>query len=171
VGRPNQLNTMLQAEKNRLRSSSVEVKSSVNRSIAFPKAELKDLDTQIHEFMNSQEELGTQEKLLRTAKSVGTVTAATLVADLPELGQLDRKQVTALVSVAPTNKDSGKKRGYRKTKGGRPEVRNVLYISSLNGIKHNPVIQPHYEQFVKRGRSRKWLLLPVSGRCSPSSTP
>ena len=155
VGRRKQLNDMLQAEKNRLRSSSVEVKSCVKRSIAFLKAELKDLEAQIHEFMNSHEELGEQEKLLRTAKSVGPVTAATLLADLPELGQLDRKQVAALVGVAPMNKDSGKKRGYRKTKGGRPDVRNVLYMSTLNGIQHNPVIQAQYAQLVKRGKEKK----------------
>jgi transposase len=155
VGRRNQLNTMLQAEKNRLRSSSAEVKSSVNRSIAFLKTELKDLDAQIQVFLKEQEDLDKQERLLRTAKSVGPVTAATLLADLPELGQLDRKQVAALVGVAPMNKDSGRKRGYRKTKGGRPDVRNVLYMSTLNGIQHNPIIQAQYEQLVKRGKEKK----------------
>ena len=155
VGRRKQLNDMLQAEKNRLRSSSVEVKSSVNRSITFLKAELKELEAKIYEFLHTHEELGEQEKLLRTTKSVGPVTAATLLADLPELGQLDRKQVAALVGVAPMNKDSGKKRGYRKTKGGRPDVRNVLYMSTLNGIQHNPVIQAQYEQLVKRGKEKK----------------
>lgn len=155
VGRRNQLNDMLQAEKNRLRSSAVEVKSSVNRNIAFLKTELKDLEAQIQAFLKAHEDLGEQEKLLRTTKSVGPVTAATLLADLPELGQLDRKQVAALVGVAPMNKDSGKKRGYRKTKGGRPDVRNVLYMSTLNGIQHNPVIQAQYEQLVNRGKQKK----------------
>ena len=155
VGRRNQLNDMLQAEKNRLRSSAVEVKSSVNRNIAFLKTELKDLETQIQAFLKAHEDLGEQEKLLRTTKSVGPVSAATLLADLPELGQLDRKQVAALVGVAPMNKDSGKKRGYRKTKGGRPDVRNVLYMSTLNGIQHNPIIQAQYEQLVKRGKEKK----------------
>lgn len=155
VGRRNQLNDMLQAEKNRLRSSAVEVKSSVNRNIAFLKTELKDLEAQIQAFLKAHEDLGEQEKLLRTTKSVGPVTAATRLADLPELGQLDRKQVAALVGVAPMNKDSGKKRGYRKTKGGRPDVRNVLYMSTLNGIQHNPVIQAQYEQLVNRGKQKK----------------
>lgn len=155
VGRRSQLNAMLQAEKNRLRSSSVEVKRSLKRIIAFLKTELKELEAQIHEFMNTHEELGKQEKLLRTAKSVGPVTAVTLLADLPELGELDRKQIAALAGVAPMNKDSGKKRGYRKTKGGRPDVRNVLYMSTLNGIQHNPVIRAHYEQLVKRGKEKK----------------
>jgi transposase len=155
VGRRNQLMDMLQAEKNRLRTSSPEMKSSLDRSIAFLKTELKDLDVQIQVCMHTYEELGEQEKLLRTAKSVGPVTAATLLADLPELGQLDRKQIAALVGVAPMNKDSGKKRGYRKTKGGRPDVRNVLYMSTLNGIQHNSVIQTQYDQLVKRGKEKK----------------
>lgn len=155
VGRRNQLNDMLQAEKNRLRTTSVEVKSSVKRILAILETELKELEAQIQAFLKEHEDFDKQEKLLRTAKSVGPVTAATLLADLPELGQLDRKQIAALVGVAPMNKDSGKKRGYRKTKGGRPDVRNVLYMSTLNGIQHNPVIQTHYEQLVKRGKEKK----------------
>jgi transposase len=155
VGRRKQLNEMLQAEKNRLRTTAAEVKSSVQRSIAFLRAELKDLEAQIHAFMSAYEEFGEQEKLLCTAKSVGPVTAATLLADLPELGQLDRKQIAALVGVAPMNRDSGRKRGYRKTKGGRPDVRNVLYMSTLNGIQHNPILKPQYEQLVKRGKEKK----------------
>jgi transposase len=155
VARRNQLNAMLQAEKNRLRTSSVEVKSSVKKMIAFLKAELKELEAQIHEFMKDHEDFGGQEKLLRTTKSVGPVTAATLLADLPELGELDRKQIAALVGVAPMNRDSGKKRGYRKTKGGRPDVRRTLYMATLTGIRYNPVLKPKYEQFVKRGKEKK----------------
>lgn len=155
VGRRKQLNDMRQAEKNRLRSTPVEMKASVKRVIAFLQAELKELEAQIHKFMKEHEEFSQQEKLLRTAKSVGPVTAATLLADLPELGQLDRKRIAALVGVAPMNQDSGKKHGYRKTKGGRADVRNVLYMSTLNGIQHNPLIQAQYEQLVKRGKEKK----------------
>jgi transposase len=155
VGRRKQLNDMLQAEKNRLRTSSVEAKNSLKRIIACLKVEMKELEAQIQQFMKAHEEFGEQEKLLRTAKSVGAVTAATLLADLPELGTLDRKQVAALVGVAPMNRDSGRKRGYRKTKGGRPDVRNVLYMSTLNGIRYNPILKPQYEQLVKRGKEKK----------------
>ena len=87
---------------------------------------MKELEAEIRQVMKAHEKLGEQEKLLRTAKSIGPVTAATLLADLPELGQLDRQEIAALVGVAPMNKDSGKKRGYRKTKGGRPDVRRAL---------------------------------------------
>ena len=83
MGRRNQLNDMLQAEKNHLRSSAVEVKSSVNRSIAFLKTELKDLEAQIQAFLKAHEDLGEREKLLCTTKSVGPVTATTLLACQP----------------------------------------------------------------------------------------
>ena len=83
------------------------------------------------------------------------MTAATLLTDLPELGTLDRKQIAALVGVAPMNHDSGKKRGYRKTKGGRPDVRCALYMATLTGIRYNPVLKPQYEQLVKRGKEKK----------------
>lgn len=148
VGRRKQLNDMLQAEKNRLQTTSVEVKASVERIITCLKAE-------IHQFMKAHEEFGEQEKLLRSAKSIGPVTAATLLADLPELGSLDRKQIAALVGVAPMNFDSGKKRGYRKTKGGRPDVRRALYMAALTGIRYNPALKPQYDQLVKRGKEKK----------------
>ena len=127
----------------------------MKRVITCLKAEMKELEAEIDQFMKAHEEFGEQEKLLRTAKSIGPVTAATLLADLPELGTLDRKQIAALVGVAPMNKDSGKKRGYRKTKGGRPDVRRALYMATLTGIRYNPILKPQYEQLVKRGKEKK----------------
>ncbi len=155
VGRRKQLNDMLQAEKNRLRTTSVEMKNSLKRVITCLQAEMKELEGEIHQFMQTHEELGQQEQLLRTARSIGPVTAATLLADLPELGTLDRKRIAALVGVAPMNRDSGRKRGYRKTKGGRPEVRRALYMATLTGIRYNPLLKPQYEQLVKRGKEKK----------------
>jgi transposase len=83
------------------------------------------------------------------------VTAATLPADLPELSKLDRRKIAALAGLTPMNHDSGKKRGYRKTKGGRPEVRSVLYMSALSAIRDNPMIKAQYDQWVKRGKEKK----------------
>lgn len=118
-------------------------------------AEVERLDHEIRKFMEAHADFQVQEKLLRSAKSIGPVTAATLLADLPELGKLDRKQIAALVGVAPMNHDSGKKRGYRKTKGGRAEVRSVLYMSALSAIRYNPMIKAQYEQSLKRGKEKK----------------
>lgn len=99
-----------------------------------------------------------QEELLTSAKGVGRVTAATLLAELPELGKLDNKQIAALVGVAPMNADSGKKRGYRKTKGGRVEVRNVLYMSTLVATRYNPLIKAQYQELQRRGKVKKVAL-------------
>lgn len=146
---------MQKAEKNRLRTAYLEMKSSIQKVIDCLEAEIKNLDAEMHKFMKEHAEFGEQEKLLCSAKSIGPVTAATLLADLPELGKLDRKQIAALVGVAPMNHDSGKKRGYRKTKGGRPEVCSVLYMSALSAIRYTPVSKAQYDQLVKRGKEKK----------------
>jgi transposase len=155
VGRRNQLNALLQAEKNRRRGQTGVVRSSLEKVIACLEAELQQMDQEIQALLQEHSDLQSQENLLRSAKSIGRVTAATLLADLPELGQLDRQEIAALVGVAPINSDTGKKRGYRKTKGGRPAVRRTLYMATLSGIRHNPVLKPHYEQLRKRGKEKK----------------
>jgi len=155
VGRRRQVGELRRAEKSRLRSANAEVKASLKTVLACLDGEVKRLDGEIREFMKDHADFREQEKLLRSAKSVGRVTAATLLADLPELGKLDRKQIAALVGVAPMNYDSGRKRGYRKTKGGRSEVRSVLYMSALSAIRHNPLIRVQYEQLVRRGKEKK----------------
>jgi transposase len=155
MGRRKQLNEMVQAEKNRLRTKDLSLQQSLQRTICYLKKEMKVVDQEIEQFLQDHQAFEEQEKLLRTAKSIGRVTAATLLADLPELGQLDRKEIAALVGVAPMNRDSGKKRGYRKTQGGRPEVRSALYMSTLTGIRYNPILKAQYDQLVKRGKEKK----------------
>ena len=155
LGRRNQLNEMLQAEKNRLRTQDRSLQQSLKHVIGCLRAELKGIDQEIEQFLGAHPALQQQEKLLRSAKSIGRITATTLLADLPELGQLDRKEIAALVGVAPMNRDSGRKRGYRRTQGGRPQVRSALYMSALTGIRYNPLLKAQYEQLVKRGKEKK----------------
>ena len=155
LGRRKQLNEMLQAEKNRQRTQDLSLQQSLKRTLRYLKTELGVIDQEIEQFLQDHQELEEQEKLLRSAKSIGRVTAATLLADLPELGQLDRKEIAALVGVAPMNRDSGRKRGHRKTQGGRPEVRSALYMSALTGIRYNPILKAQYEHLVKRGKEKK----------------
>jgi transposase len=155
VGRRNQVNEMLKAEKNRLRAAHSDIRGSWEVVIACLEGQLQELNEQIRLFLKEHQDFQDQEQLLRTAKSIGPVTAATLLADLPELGQLDRKQIAALVGVAPMNQDSGRKHGYRKTTGGRPNVRRALYMATLTGIRHNPILKPQYDQLVKRGKEKK----------------
>lgn len=155
VGRRNQLKTMLQSEKNRLRMQSGTIRSSLEQVIACLETQLHQMEKEIQALLQQHTDLQVQEKLLRSARSIGPLTAATLLADLPELGQLDRQEIAALVGVAPMNADTGRKRGYRKTKGGRPDVRRALYMATLTGIRYNPILKPQYDQLVKRGKQKK----------------
>ena len=156
--RRKQVEEMLKAEQNRLRITSLSLKSSVEQVIVCLKEQKKCLDKQIQQFVAEQKAWQEQTKILRSAPGVGPVTTATLLAELPELGKMDRKKVAALVGVAPMNYDSGKKRGYRKTKGGRTNVRSVLYMSTLVATRYNPVIQTQYQHLLKRGKEKKVAL-------------
>jgi transposase len=156
--RRKQVEEMLKAEQNRLRTISPVLRVSVERMIAVLKEEKKRLDEQIRELMNEHTAWQEQTEILGSAPGVGPVTTATLLAELPELGKMDRKKIAALVGVAPMNYDSGKKRGYRKTKGGRGEVRSVLYMSTLVATRYNPRIQSQYQQMLKRGKLKKVAL-------------
>jgi transposase len=156
--RRKQLEEMLKAEQNRLRTISPSLRDSVERIIAVLKEEKKTLDEQIQQFLNEQKAWQAQTEILSSAPGVGPVTTATLLAELPELGKMDRQKIAALVGVAPMNYDSGKKRGYRKTKGGRTDVRSVLYMSTLVATRYNPMIQTQYQHLLKRGKLKKVAL-------------
>ena len=96
--------------------------------------------------------------LLQSVPGVGRVCSATALALLPELGQLKRQEIAALVGLAPMNKDSGKKRGRRRIYGGRADVRSVLYMAALSAKKFNPVIRKFYERLIKNGKEKKVAL-------------
>lgn len=156
--RRNQVEEMLKAEQNRLRTISPSLRGSVERMIAHLKEEKKRLDEQIRDLLKEQKAWQEQTEILGSMPGVGMVTTATLLAELPELGKMDRKKIAALVGVAPMNYDSGRKRGYRKTKGGRGDVRSVLYMSTLVATRYNPLIQTQYQQLLKRGKLKKVAL-------------
>ena len=156
--RRRQLEEMLKAEKSRLRTVSPKMRGSVERMIESLKEEIKRLEKDLDQFMKENEDWQAQEQILTSAKGVGRITATTLLAELPELGKLDRKKIAALVGLAPMNADSGKKRGYRKTKGGRMEVRNVLYMSTLVATRYNPLIKAQYQELQRRGKVKKVAL-------------
>jgi transposase len=155
LARRRQLGEMVQAEKNRLRLAYGDVGASIERVIEFLQGEMKQLDEEIRAYLDVNPEWLEQEQLLRSMKAVGPVTAATLLAELPELGKLDGKQIASLVGLAPINQDSGKRSRYRKTGKGRPSVRNVLYMAALTGLRYNPVIKKHYDGLVARGKVKK----------------
>ena len=156
--RRKQVEEMLKAEQNRLRTISPSLRNSVEQVIVCLREQKKCLDEQIQLFLQEQPAWQVQTEILGSAPGVGMVTTATLLAELPELGQMDRRKIAALVGVAPMNYDSGKKRGYRKTKGGRTNVRSVLYMSTLVATRYNPLIRTQYQHLLKRGKEKKVAL-------------
>lgn len=157
--RRRQLEEILKAEQNRLRTISSSLRGSVERIITCLKEEKKLLEAQIQQCVAEQDAWQEQREILKSAPGVGKVTTATLLAELPELGKMDRKKIAALVGVAPMNSDSGRKRGYRKTKGGRGDVRSVLYMATLVATRRNPLIRAQYQQLLKRGKLKKVALI------------
>lgn len=156
--RRRQLVDMLTVEKNRLVTLRPTLKGSVEGHIAWLEEALGQLDEQIHQFIQSTPAWKEKDRLLQSVPGVGKITSGTLLAMLPELGSLDRQQVAALVGVAPLNKDSGRKRGKRRTYGGRADVRSVLYMATLSAKKFNPVIRKFYERLIQHGKEKKVAL-------------
>jgi transposase len=153
--RRGQVIDLLTIEKNHLYSSHPVSKNSVEKIINILQEELDELNHQIEDRIDQFPLFKQKDEILRSAPGVGKVSAAILLSDLPELGLLDRKKIAALVGVAPFNNDSGRYRGKRRIKGGRPAVRKVLYMSTLSATKFNPVIRSYYQHLLSKGKVKK----------------
>jgi transposase len=156
--RRRQVMSMITAEKNRLCSAHDDVAPSLRAHIAWLEDERDDIDKELCDTIRSNPDSAAKEDILCSVPGVGPVLTATLLVDLPELGDLDRKQVAALVGVAPLNRDSGQHRGKRFCWGGRARVRNTLYMAALSASKHNPIIRPFYERLIAAGKPQKVAL-------------
>jgi len=135
------------------------VQPRIKQHIAWLEQELKALDGDLHDSIRNSPLWRAKEELLRSVPGVGPVLTCTLLAELPELGRLNRKQIAALVGVAPLNRDSGKLHGRRTTWGGRASVRVALYMATLAATQHNPVIKAFYERLIAAGKLRKVALV------------
>jgi transposase len=153
--RRRQVIEMLVAEQNRLGLTHAQVRSRLKDHIDWLKEELTSLDDELRQQIQDSPVWREKEQLLRSVPGVGPVTATTVLAELPELGQLNRKKIAALVGVAPFNCDSGQKRGKRAIWGGRTSVRNSLYMATMSATRSNSVIRAHYEQLRKQGKPYK----------------
>lgn len=158
VTRRRQLLEMLVAEQNRLHSVRLSLRGKLEDHIRWLTAALADLDQEIQGIIRQSDLLQGKAELMQSVPGVGPVTSCTLLAELSELGQLDRKKIAALVGVAPFNDDSGHHRGKRRVKGGRSSVRKVLYMAALSATKHNPVLRAFYQAMLKRGKEKKVAL-------------
>ena len=144
TARRHQVMTMLVSEKNRLGTAIGAVSPRIEAHIAWLEQELSDLDKELRQTLRRSPVWREQDDLLRTVPGVGEQVSLTLLANLPEQGTLNSRQIAALVGVAPYNRDSGTLRGKRAVWGGRSRVRAVLYMGALVASRHNPVIRDFY---------------------------
>lgn len=158
LARRRQLVSMQTAERQRLDTALLAVRPHIERHLAWLAQELADLDRTLRERVQASPLWREREDLLRSVPGVGPATAFTLLADLPELGTLDRKAIAALVGVAPLNRDSGTWRGRRGVWGGRARVRSALYMAALVATRHNPVIAAFYQRLCAEGKPKKLAL-------------
>jgi transposase len=157
VLRRRQLVQMLTAERQRLRLSHAAARPSIERVIEFLKAELDGCDAEVAAHVEQHH--GELAAALASVPGVGAASVAVLLAELPELGTIDRRRVAALVGVAPLNRDSGQMRGQRSIWGGRADVRRTLYMATLSAVRFNPVLKAHYEHLLAAGKRKKVALV------------
>ena len=133
------------------------VRPSIEAMILAIRAQLDDVEAQM--VGHVREHFVELDALLRSARGIGPIASATLLATLPELGRLTRREIAALVGVAPIANDSGTTRGRRRVQGGRFETRRVLYMATLTAAKHNPAIRAFYQRLVAAGKLPKVALV------------
>lgn len=147
-------------EKNRLyQAPSSAVRGSIEAHIAWLDARISEVDEDLQKRIQASDLWREKDDLLRSAPGVGPTVSLTLLAGVPELGTLNRQKISKLVGVAPLNRDSGQLRGQRRIWGGRSDVRNVLYMSTLSAIRYNPVIRAFYQRLLARGKVKKVALV------------
>ena len=158
AARRHQVMTMLVSEKNRLSSATIAVRPRIEAHIAWLEQELDDLDEGLRQTLRQSPVWREKDDLLRTVPGVGEQLSLTLLAHLPELGTLDRREIAALVGVAPFNRDSGTLRGKRTVWGGRARVRAALYMGALVASRFNPLIRDFYQRLLAAGKPKKLAL-------------
>lgn len=159
VSRRRQLQEMLTAEKNRLAIAAKQLKPKILAHIEWLKKEIEDVDHDLRQRIEGSPIWRVKDDLLQSIPGVGRVLSTTLIAELPELGELNRRQIAALVGVAPFNRDSGLMKGKRSVWGGRAQVRAVLYMATLVSTRYNPVIRDFYQRLLAKGKAKKVALV------------
>ena len=146
-------------QKHRLKRMPKSVHKPIQNILKSIKKEIGSIDKQLDKLIDSLPEWRQKRDLLLSAKGVGNVLAYTLMSELPELGTLNRKQIAALVGVAPMNRDSGSYEGKRYIRGGRHKVRTVLFVSIMSAIQCHPKLKPMYQRMVADGKPKKVALV------------
>ncbi len=156
IRRRAQIVQMITSEGNRLRQAPPVLRPHIDEHIAWLSDGRGELDRQIKEFVRSSPVWRAKDDLLTSVPGIGRVMSSVLMAELPELGRLNHREIAALVGVVPFNRDSGQFRGQRTTWGGRASVRRVLYMATLVAIRKNPAIKGFYDRLCAGARRRRW---------------
>ena len=151
--------TLSTMQKNRLKRMPKSVHAPIQRVLKAIQKETVWIDKQLDKAISEVPEWQHNVDILMSAHGVGKVLAYTLISELPELGKLNRKQIAALVGIAPMNRDSGSKKGKRYIQGGRHKVRTVLFVSMMSAIQHHPTLKPMYQRLVAAGKPKKVALI------------
>jgi transposase len=161
--RRRQLLEMRAAEQNRLgTATATPVRTSLQKHIAYLTDQLHEVDQELGAVIEASPVWRVKDELLQSIKGVGPAVSRTLLAALPELGTLTRQQIAALVGLAPLNRDSGQRKGQRSIRGGRAEVRSVLYMAALSAARYNPALKAFAERLKTAGKAAKVRLVAVA---------
>jgi transposase len=159
VERRRQLLDLINQENNRLgQTTDQEIRGYIEQSVETLKKQLEAIDQRLAKCVATDTQNARKVEILNSVKGLGAVSISTLLAELPELGQLNRNQIAKLVGVAPMNRDSGQLSGRRRTFGGRSYVRRVLYMATLVATRFNPRIQAFYQHLLSQGKPKKVAL-------------
>jgi transposase len=159
IARRRQITEMIVAERNRLSGASKSVRKRIDAHIRWLETELDRADQDLDQFIRQSPIWQENEDLLRSVPGIGPVISRSLIAELPELGELNRKQIAALVGIAPLNRDSGTLRGHRTIWGGRATVRAALYMAALVASRRTAVIRAFYKRLRSAGKAPKLALV------------
>jgi len=159
VARRRQLVEMLTMEKNRLHTAITPLRARIQINVEWLRKQIEEVDHDISNLIQSSPLWRAKDNLLQSVPGVGPVLSETILAELPELGQLNSKQIAALAGVAPFNRDSGTLRGKRSIWGGRAHLRKMVYMGTLVATRFNPVIRSFYQRLITGGKAKKVALV------------
>ena len=159
LSRRRQLMTLQTMEKNRLQIMPKETQGMIKPILTAIKKQLEKIDQKLLKLIENDPDYQTKNNILQSMKGVGNVLAACLLSDMPELGYISNKQAAALVGVAPINRESGRYQGQRKIRGGRPQIRTIMYMAMMSAIQCNPVFKTTYQRLIHQGKSKKTAII------------
>lgn len=159
LSRRRQLTTLRTMEKNRLKIMPKTLASLINPNLTAIKNQLIKVDAKLLKLIEECPEYQEKNEILQSMPGIGNVVAFSLLADMPELGSISSKEAAALIGVAPFNRESGSHKGQRRIKGGRYQIRTVMFMAMMSAIQCNPVFKTKYEQLLAQGKPKKLALI------------